>query len=90
MNTSLPEKERLLSMLTEIYDELEELELVLDASFSDLRQSINKIEYNKISSAKIKLSKLERDLDRLNMNPHEESEKHTGQIKPAFKLEMGF
>ncbi len=87
---SLPEKERLLSMLTEIYDELEELELVLEASFSDLRHSLNRDEFNKLSSAEIKLSMLEKDLDKLNMNSSEIQEKQPGQIKPALKLEMGF
>ncbi len=37
MNKPLSDKEKLLSMLTEIYDQLEELELVLEASFSDHR-----------------------------------------------------
>lgn len=41
------EKEKLVTMLTEIYDQLEELELVLESSFSDLRMCLNNEELKK-------------------------------------------
>ena len=44
MNKQLSEKEKLLSMLKEIYEQLEELESVLDASFSDKRINLKKEE----------------------------------------------
>lgn len=85
MNSSLPEKEKLLSMLTEIYDQLEELEIVLEASFSDLRIHMNNEEQRKLSAPVQRLSKLEKELDRINP-PAENS----NSITRALKLEMGF
>jgi hypothetical protein len=80
MNSSLPEKEKLLSMLTEIYDQLEELEIVLESSFSNLRTQMNNEELNKLSAPVQKLNKLEKELDRINP---------TGPVR-TLKLEMGF
>lgn len=59
MSEQISEKEKLLSMLTGIYDQLEELELVLEATFSEVRSNLNKDEYKKISAAKEKLVKIE-------------------------------
>ncbi|WP_420489265.1 hypothetical protein [Neobacillus niacini] len=87
MNSSLPEKEKLLSMLTEIYDQLEELEIVLEASFSDLRIQMNNEELNKLSAPVQRLSKLEKKLDRINPTSNEEQ---SNSVTKALKLEMGF
>ena len=85
MNSSLPEKEKLLSMLTEIYDQLEELEIVLEASFSDLRMQMNNEEQQKLTAPVQRLSKLEKELDRITP-PTENS----NSVTRALKLEMGF
>lgn len=91
MNMSLPEKEMLLSMLTEVYDQLEELEQVLEASFSDLRHNLNNQELNKISSTEIRLSNLEKEMEKMNPIPDEtEKEMNRSSVKRALKLEMGF
>ncbi|WP_045517843.1 hypothetical protein [Neobacillus niacini] len=87
MNSSLPEKEKLLSMLTEIYDQLEELEIVLEASFLDLRIQMNNEELNKLSAPVQRLSKLEKKLDRINPTSNEEQ---SNSVTKALKLEMGF
>lgn len=91
MNMSLPEKEMLLSMLTEVYDQLEELEQVLEASFSDLRHNLNNQELNKISSTEIRLSKLEKEIEKINPDPKEtETDMNRNPVTRALKLEMGF
>jgi hypothetical protein len=89
MNSSLPEKEKLLSMLTEVYDQLEELEIVLEASFSDLRIQMNNEELLKLTAPVQKLHKLEKELDRINPTSDEATE-HNSSIARALKLEMGF
>ncbi|MBO0958192.1 hypothetical protein J1P26_00480 [Neobacillus sp. MM2021_6] len=84
MNKPLSEKEKLLSMLTEIYDQLEELESVLEASFSDLRINLNREQQEKISAPAQRLSDMEykiaNDLPESNLN----------QIPKPLKLELGF
>ncbi|MDM5331263.1 hypothetical protein [Neobacillus sp. CF12] len=85
MNSSLPEKEKLLSMLTEIYDQLEELEIVLEASFSDLRMQMNNEEQQKLTAPVQRLSKLEKELDRINP-----ATENSNSVTRALKLEMGF
>jgi hypothetical protein len=90
MNSSLPEKEKLLSMLTEIYDQLEELEIVLEASFSDLRTQMNHEEQKKLFEPIHRLSMLEMELDKINPFPHESTEDHSNSVTRALKLEMGF
>jgi hypothetical protein len=85
MNSSLPEKEKLLSMLTEIYDQLEELESVLEASFSDLRIQMNNEELKKLSAPVQKLTMIEKELDRI-----ESTVGPNNTINRALKLEMGF
>ena len=67
MNKPSSEKEKLLTMLTEIYDQLEELESVLEASFSDHRIRLNKEELNKISVPEKRLSMMEKELEELNL-----------------------
>jgi hypothetical protein len=62
MNKSLTEKEELISSLSKIYDQLEELELALVASFSKQRTRLNKEELGKIFIAVNRLSLIEEEL----------------------------
>ncbi|MCM3114591.1 hypothetical protein M3610_04765 [Neobacillus sp. MER 74] len=66
MNKPLSDKEKLISMLTEIYDQLEDLEVVLEASFSDLRKSLDQEEQDKIMESKQKLFGLEKTMEKVN------------------------
>lgn len=66
MNKPLSDKEKLISMLTEIYDQLEDLEVVLEASFSDLRKSLNKEEQDKIMDSKQKLFGIQQKMEKVN------------------------
>ncbi len=53
-------------MLTEIYDQLEDLEVVLEASFSDLRKSLNQEEQDKIMDSKQKLFGIQQTMEKVN------------------------
>lgn len=90
MNSSLPEKVKLLSMLTEIYDQLEELEIVLEASFSDLRSQMNHDEQKKLLEPIHRLTMLEMELDKINPPSPESTIGHCNSATRALKLEMGF
>lgn len=90
MNSSLPEKEKLLSMLTNIYDQLEELEIFLETSFSDHRMEMNNEELNKLSAPVQRLSKLEKELIKINSRTNEVSADNNNSVSKALKLEMGF
>jgi hypothetical protein len=90
MNPSLPEKEMLLSMLTEIFDQLEELEIVLETSFSDLRIQMNNEELKKFSAPVQKLDNLEKELDRFQTTSDQAAVDHSNSVKRALKLELGY
>jgi exonuclease VII small subunit len=90
MNKPLSDKEQLMSMLTDIYDQLEELEVVLEASFSDLRKSLDKDEQAKLSASKQKLQGLERTIDKIHTIPLETTDNHSNHLSRALQLELGF
>jgi len=91
MNKPFTEKEKLLIVLTNIYDQLEELDSVLEASFSDLRTSLNKDEFNKITVPKRRLSVIENEIFELNPIANKEAfDSNRCQASRPLKLEMGF
>ena len=92
MNKPLSDKEQLMSMLTEIYDQLEGLEVVLEASFSDLRKSLDKDEQAKLSASKLKLQGLERTIDKIHTITLETTGNHSNpnHVSRALQLELGF
>ena len=91
MNKPLSEKEKLLTMLTEIYDQLEELESVLEASFSDLRSSLNQEEQEKLTLPVQKLSAIENKIENQSATKGILDEySDNNQVAKALKLELGF
>ena len=91
MNKPLSEKEKLLTMLTEIYDQLEELESVLEASFSDLRSSLNQEEQEKLTLPVQKLSAIENKIENQSATQGILDEySDNNQVAKALKLELGF
>ncbi|MEH7331341.1 hypothetical protein V7161_01645 [Neobacillus drentensis] len=91
MNKPMSEKEKLVLMLTEIYDQLEELDSVLEASFSDLRISLNKEEQSKINDSALKLSFIENKIDQVNLAFFENSlESSKNPAAKRLELELGF
>lgn len=91
MEKSLSEKEKLLSTLTEIYDQLEELELVLEASFSDLRLSLDQKELEKLKVHEQRLSVIEKEFENLsNLSAEDVTNSNPIQVTRSLKLELGF
>jgi hypothetical protein len=91
MKKSLSQKEKLLTTLTEIYDQLEELELVLEASFSDLRLSLNQEEMEKLKIHEQRLSVIEQEFENINTLVTEEvTSLNPKQVSRSLKLELGF
>jgi hypothetical protein len=91
MNKPLSDKEKLISMLTEIYDQLEELEVVLEASFSDLRNDLHKDEHAKIAASKQTLSVLEHNFDKVSSISNQEiCGSNPNHVSRALQLELGF
>jgi hypothetical protein len=90
MNKPQSEKEKLLTMLTEIYDQLEELESVLEASFSDLRFNLNRQEQEKLTKPMQKLTVIELEVQNgLQLGTDEYGEKNN-PVANSLKLELGF
>lgn len=82
-------QEKLLMMLTEIYDQLEELEEVLEHSLTDLRGNLYQQQANRIDKNEALLTKIEdsyHEPSRVNSNIIEFPQNH----KKALKLELGF
>ncbi|WP_251554132.1 hypothetical protein [Neobacillus muris] len=79
-------KEKLLAKLTEIYDQLEELEVVLNASFSNRRCELDQEEQGKLAESSRKLSVLE-DHYRHSVIM---AQSHTANMPQSLKLELGF
>jgi molecular chaperone GrpE (heat shock protein) len=67
MTRPLTEKEQLISKLTGIYDQLEELDLALEASFSDLRMNLEREQQEKIADCNQKMIHLENIIDSISM-----------------------
>ncbi|MBL4954174.1 hypothetical protein RCG24_03065 [Neobacillus sp. OS1-32] len=90
MTDSQTEKERLLSMLAEIQDQLEELESVLEASFSEQRNRMKRDEQNKLVNTANQLSSLENKYSHFHHISHNEDRictapAKTQNLKWAFK-----
>ncbi|MFD2445818.1 hypothetical protein ACFSO7_17815 [Bacillus sp. CGMCC 1.16607] len=82
-------KEKLLTMLTEIYDQLEELEEVLDCSLSDLRDDLYQQHSNNVAKIEEKIVMKEQKYHRHISAT--KCEKETNQSIPQnLKLELGF
>jgi hypothetical protein len=93
VNKPISEKEKLVTMLTDIYDQLEELESVLEATFSDLRTNLNKNEFNKITIPKQRLTVIENELfsaDTIQNYNEGIFDSNRCQASRSLKLEMGF
>jgi hypothetical protein len=82
-------QEKLLTMLTEIYDQLEELEEVLEHSLTDLRGNLYQEQSDRIDHNEALMTNIEDSY-------HEQSRVNTNIIefpqnsKKALKLELGF
>ncbi|MBM7654882.1 hypothetical protein [Neobacillus cucumis] len=91
MNIPMSEKEKMLSMLTEICNQIEELESVLEASFTDCRLQLKSKEQEKIKETIQRLSEVEEKSKLENSLSSEEIlDSNIGTVPQSFKLELGF
>lgn len=82
-------QEKLLMMLTEIYDQLEELEEVLEHSLTDLRGNLYQQQEDKMDKNEALLTKVEESYYKqssVSTNIIDFPQNH----KKALKLELGF
>lgn len=82
-------QEKLLMMLTEIYDQLEELEEVLEHSLTDLRGNLYQHQADRMDKKEALLTKIEDSYNKqssVNTNIIDFPQNH----KKALKLELGF
>lgn len=90
MNKSMIEKEELIGKLTEIYDRLEELEGVVEATFSEHRIQLNNEKLMRILSAEQQLLTIENEYIHFNSSPPNDIVSYPNQVKAPLKLELGF
>lgn len=91
MTIPMSEKEKMLTMLTEIYDQLEELESVLEASFSGQRLQITSEEQEKLTVTLHRLSDIEGRSANMSPISHEDIlNTNLGAVPTSLKLELGF
>lgn len=87
----MSEKEKMLLMLTEICNQIEELESVLEASFTDCRLHLKSKEQEKIKETIQRLSEVEEKSKLENSLSSEEIlDSNIGTVPQSFKLELGF
>lgn len=67
MTQPLTEKEQLITKLTGIYNQLEELDLALETSFSDLRMNMEREQHNRLADCNQKMIQLENIIDSISM-----------------------
>ncbi|WP_462411999.1 hypothetical protein [Neobacillus sp. Marseille-QA0830] len=84
------EKEKLMAKLAGIYDQLEELDGVLEASFSDRRDELDAQEQGKIAMPARKLSALENIYKHSPLKEDIIINPHSANVSSSLKLELGF
>ncbi|WP_066312988.1 hypothetical protein [Bacillus sp. FJAT-29814] len=67
MTKPLTEKDLLITQLTGIYDQLEELDMALEVSFSDLRMDLDREQQEKIADMNQKMVHLEKINDSISL-----------------------
>ncbi|MCM3766603.1 hypothetical protein [Neobacillus niacini] len=67
MTRPLTEKDQLITQLTRIYDQLEELDMALEVSFSDLGMDLDREQQEKIADMNQKMVHLEKIIDSISL-----------------------
>jgi hypothetical protein len=88
MKESISQKEKLLMMMTEIYNQLEELESMLEVSFTEVRDNWIEEEKSRIAKPCKKISSLEAKLADENVENTKDQNTHS-QKSASLKLELG-
>ncbi|WP_264738375.1 hypothetical protein [Cytobacillus firmus] len=87
MQGKMVEKDELLAMLTEIYDQLEELENVLESNLSGLRQDWYYEQSEKLEVCESRLEAIEEDMTVIRS---EADNIENAKRSAGMKLELGF
>ncbi|GLB57952.1 hypothetical protein [Cytobacillus sp. NCCP-133] len=90
MEDRIVEKKELLAMLTEIYDQLEELESVLESNLTGLRQNWHDEQTGKIVACEKKLQTIENELTAFSETQSETEREKNAQKTKSMQLELGF
>lgn len=83
-------KEELVNMLSEIYQQLEELENVLDANFSGIRHQLDDQYSHVLKSCDIRMELLETEIAMRQVIEGKSEDKDIFQRTPSIKLELGY
>lgn len=84
MSNQHSQKEELLKKLTEIYDQIEELEKTLDDNLTKHKKNLLNEQSDKLRKCEIKLIKLERNLQLLTHKSEQTFEKTKMRLKLGF------
>jgi hypothetical protein len=85
------QQKKVLTMLTEIYDQLEELEAVLECSLSDLRGDLHKEHSKRVEACELELNQIEQTYnDTEIVHDHQNGKIKIQQVSQNLKLELGF
>ena len=86
MKKNVNAKEELIHMLSEIYNQLEELETALDTNFSGIRKQLHNDSSEQISSCMNEMQLLETKAAYYQTK----GSKADGKLQPSIKLELGY
>ncbi|UII54599.1 hypothetical protein LS684_13110 [Cytobacillus spongiae] len=87
MNPSVVNKEELLSMLTEIHDQLEELESLLETNLTDARKDLLQSQSTYVTSCEVRLDEVE---ERVLFFENGISTSRNQSSQSRLKLELGY
>jgi predicted Holliday junction resolvase-like endonuclease len=89
MSESFSQKEKLLMMMTEIYNQLEELELVLETSYTELHDNWKNEELSKIAESNQRITNLEKKIEEGSYKKSEE-QKEDSYTDASLKFGLGY
>ncbi|KAB2338285.1 hypothetical protein F7731_01600 [Cytobacillus depressus] len=90
MNEKVNAKEDLINMLSEIHNQLEKLETVLDSNFANIREQWKDDYSDQLSRCSNQLHLLETENAFQNVNSQIDEQKERFQRPTSIKLELGF
>ncbi|WNS73994.1 hypothetical protein RRV45_13825 [Bacillus sp. DTU_2020_1000418_1_SI_GHA_SEK_038] len=90
MKKNVSAKEELINMLSEIYNQLEELETALDSNFSGIRNALQMDCSDHLSSCTDRMQALETEIAYYQAKSGKADGKESTQRQPSIKLELGY
>lgn len=84
------QKEELIKMLTEIYDQLEELEEAIDSNLTDYRDHWRKEQSTKLTDCESRINTLELEVNKVSHKEQDRPNRNVRNHNRAMKLELGY